>query len=89
MSKETRGGARWDRHQQLVRAIERFKVKHDMYPTMTDLAPVLKVSVQATHMRLQRAHASGYVGKRLGTAEAHGTRGVWRWYATAAGKELL
>lgn len=63
-------------------------MKHGESPTLMDLTAALKITKQAMSQRLNRARAAGIVGRRPGPIEDDG-RPLVRWYATAAGKELL
>lgn len=88
MGADTRGGHRWDLKKDLIRAIERFTMKHGVDPTMADLVRVMKVTKQTLSVRLRRARELGYVGRRPGAVDEDG-KATLRWYATAAGKGLL
>jgi predicted ArsR family transcriptional regulator len=88
MAAETRGGLRWDRHPQLIRILERFTVKHGIPPTTREVAAALKVSEQAARARLARARGRGFVVRRANGEDETGSP-AWRWYVTAAGRELL
>ena len=79
---------RWDLHPQLIRTLERFTMKHGIPPTTREVAAALKVSEQAARARLGRARKSGYVVRRANGVDGSGMP-AWRWYVTAAGRELL